>query len=342
MAESHRTGQKCCAFISGRAVDTEVGKEILRVISGNAVQAAVQAIEQMRQQQQQHHRALELELEQARYDTHLAARRYEAVDPANRLVASELERRWNTSMEKVSALERRLECEVSDITPEVIPDKELLLSLAQDLPAVWNSPAADMRLKQRIVQILIREIVVEVDQEKREIILLIHWMGGRHSELRVKKRKLGDNGRGTSIEALDVIRQMTGRFSDERIATTLNRLGMKTGAGKTWTQQRIAAFRYNHQLRPADPAGAHSRALTMEQAAVRLGISATAVRHMIERKLIPATQIVPCAPWEIAPEALDSAAVRAAVEAVKRGRGVPRDRNPIEDGTLSLEFGPED
>jgi len=269
-------------------------------------------------------------------------RRYEAVDPANRLVASELERRWNTSMERVSALERRIECELSDTKPEVIPDKELLLSLAQDLPAVWNSPAADMRLKQRIVQILIREIVVEVDQEKREIILLIHWMGGRHSELRVKKRKLGDNGRGTSIEALDVIRQMTGRFSDERIATTLNRLGMKTGAGKTWTQQRIAAFRYNHQLRPADPAGAHSRALTMEQAADRLGISATAVRHMIERKLIPATQIVPCAPWEIAPEALDSAAVRAAVEAVKRGRGVPRDRNPIEDGTLSLEFGPED
>ena len=80
----------------------------------------------------------------------LAARRYEVVDPANRLVASELERRWNASMERVSALERRLECAVSDVAPEVIPDKELLLSLAQDLPAVWNSPAADMRLKQRI------------------------------------------------------------------------------------------------------------------------------------------------------------------------------------------------
>ena len=339
MAEFSRTGQKVCPSISGRPVDAAIGNEILRVIGGNAVQAAVQAIEQMREQQQQHRHALELELEQVRYDAHLAARRYEAVDPANRLVVGELERRWNASMERVSALERRLECEVSDIKPEVIPDKELLLSLAQDLPAVWNSPAADMRLKQRIVQILIREIVVEVDHEKREIVLLIHWMGGRHSELRVKKRQIGDNGRGTSIEALDVIRQMTGRFTDEQIAATLNRMGMKTGAGYTWNQQRIAAYRYTHQLRPDDPTGTHSAALTMEQVADRLGISTTAVRHMIERKVIPATQIVPCAPWEIVPDALDSAAVGAAVEAIKRGRGVPRDHNSMEDGSLSFEFG---
>ena len=80
----------------------------------------------------------------------------------------------------------------------------------------------------------------------------------------------------------------------------------------------------------------------MEQSADRLGISTTAVRHMVERKLIPATQVVSCARWEIAPEALDSAAVRAAVGAVKRGRGVPRDRSAIEDGSLSLEFGSAD
>jgi hypothetical protein len=338
-AESSRTGQNSCPSISGRPLDAEVGNEILRMIGGNAVQAAVQAIEQMRQQQQQHRQALELELEQARYDAHLAARRYEAVDPANRLVASELERRWNTSMERVSALEHRLECEVSDIKPEVIPDKDLLLSLAQDLPAVWNSPAADMRLKQRIVQILIREIIVEVDPEKREVVMLIHWMGGRHSELRVKKRKRGENGRRTSIEVLDVIRQMTGRFSDEQIATTLNRLGMKTGAGCTWNQQRISAYRYSHQLRPADGAGTHFRSLTMEQAADRLGISTTAVRHMIDRKVMVASQVVPCAPWEIAPEALETEAVRAAVDAIKQGRVLPRKPN---DNSLSLEFGPAD
>jgi Recombinase zinc beta ribbon domain len=123
MAESSRTGQNSCPSISGRPVDAEVGNEILRVIGGNAVQAAVQAIEQVREQQQQYRQALELELEQARNEAQLAARRYEAVDPANRLVASELEHRWNTSMERVSALERRLQCEVRDTKPDLIPDK---------------------------------------------------------------------------------------------------------------------------------------------------------------------------------------------------------------------------
>ena len=68
-----------------------------------------------------------------------------------------------------------------------LPDKAVLLSLAQDLPSVWNSPTADMRLKQRIVRILVHEIVADVDEERSQIVLLIHWTGGRHSELRVKK-----------------------------------------------------------------------------------------------------------------------------------------------------------
>lgn len=227
---------------------------------------------------------------------------------------------------------------MSEAKPEVIPDKELLLSLAQDLPEVWNSPVADMRLKQRIVQILIREIIVDVDQQQQEIILLIHWAGGRHSELRVQKGPVGKNRRSTAVEALDVIRQMTGRFTDEQIAATLNRMALRTGAGNTWNQQRIGAFRYNHQLRTDDPTPVHGRALTMQQAADRLGISTSAVQRMIARKLITASQVVPYAPWEIPVDALNSEAVRASVEAIKRGQGFSRDRSSAERDSLSLEF----
>ena len=72
-----------------------------------------------------------------------------------------------------------------------MPDKEILMSLAQDLPAVWNASTTDMRLKQRIVRILIYEIVVDVNEKDHETVLLIHWAGGRHSELRVKKNRTG-------------------------------------------------------------------------------------------------------------------------------------------------------
>jgi hypothetical protein len=129
----------------------------------------------------------------------------------------------------VKQLEQKLgEFDLS-ITSKSLPDRETLLNLAHQLPVIWNSPRADMRLKQRILRILICEIVADVDEPNHEIVLLIHWAGGRHSELRVKKNQTGKHQHCTAIEAVEVVRQMAGTFTDERIATTLNRLGLRTG-----------------------------------------------------------------------------------------------------------------
>ena len=69
-----------------------------------------------------------------------------------------------------------------------------------------------MRLRQRIVRILIEEIVADVDESRREIVLLIRWAGGQHSELRVKKRETGQHSKCTSLEAIEVVRHIAGRF----------------------------------------------------------------------------------------------------------------------------------
>src|SRR5207248_8993207 len=111
------------------------------------------------EQQRERHRALSLEREQARYESRLAARRYEAVDPDNRLVAGELEARWNAALSTVGEVEQRLRDNELPSNATRIPDKETLCSLAQNLPAVWNSAPTDMRLKQRSVRILVEEIV---------------------------------------------------------------------------------------------------------------------------------------------------------------------------------------
>ncbi len=106
---------------------------------------------------------------------------------------------------KVEELDTKLEQFDCNIESKPLPDKAVLLSLAQDLPAIWNLPATDMRLKQRIVLILVHEIVADVDKESSEIVLLIHWAGGRHSELRVKKNALGKHRRCTSAKAIEVL-----------------------------------------------------------------------------------------------------------------------------------------
>jgi hypothetical protein len=124
--------------------------------------------------------ALTLELEQARYEARLAARRYEAVDPENRLVASELEARWNANLTRVQQLEQDLQrAEVqSSATPPVSADQ--LLRLAHELPGVLDAPATDPAIKQRIVGIFIEQIVVDVDEATDEVLPFIHWAGGRH------------------------------------------------------------------------------------------------------------------------------------------------------------------
>ena len=147
-----------------------------------------------------------------------------------------------------------------------------------------------MRLKQRIVRILVHEIVADVDEKASEIVLLIHWAGGRHSELRIKKNGLGRHRRCTSVEAIEVIRQMAGKFHDEQIAATLNRLGLLTGTGQTWSESRVYSARHYHQFPAYDPNRADDGMVTMEEAAQRLGISSTSIRRMIKLKKMPASK----------------------------------------------------
>jgi hypothetical protein len=207
-------GETLCISFGGLRVDAAVSKEVLQAVSGNAIQAALEAAAQMQQKRQDLRKAIELELEQVRYEARLAARRYESVDPEQRLVAAELEARWNTVLQKAKELENKLHEFDDPGESAAVPNPQVLLSLAQDLPAIWNSPATDMRLKQRIVRILIREIMAEVEEKNREVVLLIHWAGGRHSEVRVKKSETGRSRRCTDPEAIEVVRQMAGKFSD--------------------------------------------------------------------------------------------------------------------------------
>lgn len=192
----------------------------------------------------------------------------------------------------------------------------------------------DSRLKQRIVRILINEVIVDEVKEKREIIVVIHWAGGRHSELRVQKNAAGRHGRCTGLEAVEVVRQMAGMFPDKEIAATLNRLGIRTGAGNGWTPMRVATMRCYHEWPAYSSTEPKPDLLTLDQAAEVLGICATTTRKLIDLKILEATQVVPCAPWRISRAALQTEPVRRAIASIKDSNRVPRERVEVEEGPL--------
>ena len=240
-------------------------------------------------------------------------------------MAGELEVRWNTALQKTRELESKLQEFDDESQSAPAPSKEVLLSLAQDLPAIWNSPSTDMRLKQRIVRILIREIIADVEEKSREVVLVIHWAGGRHSELRVKKSGTGRSQRCTDPETIEVLRQMAGKFSDQQIAATLNRLKLLTGVGNSWNVMRVRSARSYYRL-PALAQNEQPREVTLQVAAQRLSVSQSIVRRMIEEKILPARQVVACAPWQIPAEALDAEAIRKEANKIKSRVRVPQNR----------------
>jgi len=323
---------KCISF--GRVkVDAAVSTEILKAIQPLAIDAALEAAEQFRQRQSDRTHALELELEQARYEARLAARRYEAIDPENRLVAAELESRWNTALSKVREVEGRLGQAQQETVAATSVTRDDLLSLAEDLAGVWESPSSDSGVKQRIIRILIQEIVADVDDSTHEIVLVIHWVGGRHSELRVAKFKTGRHSHCTNLDTIDVVRQMETYHSDAEIARTLNRLHLKTGAGNAWNELRVRSLRSRLKLPAHRPETSGGR-LSMIQAAQRLGVSTAVVRRLIDGKILPATQVLPGAPWAIDTQAITSPEVIQAAK--ERKSGDSRERRVVSEGTLSL------
>ncbi|MYJ94551.1 MAG: serine recombinase [Proteobacteria bacterium] len=299
-----------CLRFGGARVDAAIADEILRVVEPLAVDASLKAervqVEGLNEQQ----RAAELDLQQARYEASLAERRYAACDPDNRLIAAELEKSWEVTLRRIQACEARLETMRSPSPQPTGPD---LTGLADDLKAAWNAPGVSMRARQRLVRTLIAGVVADVDEEAREVLLTIHWVGGRHSRLRVRKPRSGEHGCRTPEEALGVIRSMAGRWSDEHIAASLNRMGMRTGQDKSWTGNRVGSIRRVNGIDGYLSADKQGDWYTMTQAANELGTTSHTLRRLIEDGTLPATQIVPRAPWQIRAADLHSESVAQAL-----------------------------
>ena len=160
---------------------------------------------------------------------------------------------------------------------------------------------------------LIADIVADVDEEAREIILTIHWQGGQHSELRIRKPKTGEHGRRTSEEALAVIRSMSCRWSDQDIAASLNRMGMRTGQGMTWNAQRVSTVRREHGIHAYRSAEKNGEWLTLSEAAKLVGVTHYFIRRLINKRILHADQVVPDAPYQIRASDLESEPVAAAI-----------------------------
>jgi DNA invertase Pin-like site-specific DNA recombinase len=295
-AFSERAERSCITF-GGMRVDRAVAREVINRVQPLGVEAALAAVKSFGQEQSDKRRQLGNALEQARFEAGRVHRQYDAVDPENRLVASDLERRWNERLLAVRALEDQLAQFAIAPMPSLDEiDRERLLALGRDLSHAWDNSGVTIETRKKIVRLLISEIVVDVIDDT--VRLTIHWQGGDHTRLDVKKNKVGQTRWVTDTSVVELVQALARHMSDMSIATVLNRAGKSTGRGNGWTRSRVCSLRNQQGIAPYVIGEREGRGeATLREAAELLAISPSTTLRMINNGLLPAKQLCKAAPW---------------------------------------------
>ncbi len=319
---NHAARDKCITFGNMR-IDAAVSAEVLRAISPLAMEAALAAVAQRERSSTDRIAQLELALEQARYEATRAGRQYDTVEPENRIVASELERRWNERLGEVARLEGEIRTARESRPNLGISGSERteLIALADDLPRAWNHPAATAETRKRILRAILEEVVVRA--EPGHLQLKLHWKGGDHTAIELRKSRAGEHRWKTSATTEQIIHDLARLLPDASIAAVLNRLGIRSAKGHTWTQLRVRNFRAERGIviyREGERA--ERGELILHEAATLLNVSKMTVIRLIKDNVLPAKQSCPGGPYVIRREDLDRHTIRRAVES---GRAVSHD-----------------
>lgn len=323
-------GRRCLSF-SANALEGELTRQVIEVVEPHGVEAALQTIEKLNSESLTLREQRELALEQARYESHRAWQQYNAIDPVNRLVASELERRWNATLEAVAKLEEELG-QTAEEEPVTTEERAELLELGENLKAVWDDPETPAELRKRIVRILVKEVVLYADAATVKAI--VHWQGGVHTEVKIPRRTSRDNGVSTESATLEIIRASARQMPDRLIASLLNRLQLKTARGLSWNEARVRAIRHGHEIPPHQEGERQERGeLNVLEAAKEFNVERYVIAELIKTGLLPATQVCKYAPWVIRRCDIQSTDVQRAIEQRRLKRPCVENQNQ-----LSLEF----
>jgi len=232
----------------------------------------------------------QMRLERAEYEAALAERRYQEVDPSQRLVAATLERRWNDAMLGVEELKKQhaaFEQQKARVaTPE---QKAKVLSLAQDLPRLWHAPTTLARDRKRMLRLLIKDITVEKQRAARHAILHIRWQGGACGDVRVDLPLPRAEAIRYPEPIIARVRDLARALTDREIVVELNKRGELSATGQSHTMHTIKWIRWKYRI--PTPSLKRPEELTVQELAARLRVLPGVVYYWAKRGVIKSRRI---------------------------------------------------
>ncbi len=281
---------KNCFNVRTDLLDDAICEEVFKVLKPAEIELALAALNELEQRDQAIMRQWHMRIERAEYECALAERRYEEVDPSNRLVAASLERRWNEALVQLDAVKAEAATFQNQKARVVTPEqKAKVLALARDLPRVWRATTTQPKDRKRMLRLLIRDITVEKPPEARQVILHVRWQGGACTDTAVElPLPIADRLRYTP-QIVDHVRALARDLSDPQIVQALNQQGVRSSRGLPFTLAMIKWIRYRYNV----PSGCSMRPeeLTVRQLADHLGVSIHYVHYWIKQGVIKGRQL---------------------------------------------------
>ncbi|UCE05193.1 MAG: recombinase family protein, partial [bacterium] len=275
-----------CISFYGTLLERLVEQELLRVVQPTAIEAAEKAEQLFVQQQQQKQQTVVNSLKQAQYEADRRFEQYNSVDPQNRLVALNLETQWNQALKKVATIKQQLNIINQQYQVLTEQERKRFRKLATDLPVLWSHPDTDIRIKKRILQTLIKEIVVDINDDN-SINAVIHWMGGVHTQYQIKRRRKTSRPKNDPFPNIKkVITDLAQIVADQDIARILNLLKIKTTSKQSWNSVCVFEFRQQYQIPAFDPQQYEKKGwVNLKQAAELLGTFPETILRLIKANL---------------------------------------------------------
>ena len=257
-----------CRSVLAEVVDRVVGKRLIEVLAPQEIALALAAADEVTARKANHNRALELQVERTRYEAARAERAFHHCDPDNRLVARNLERRWEEKLRELADSERELTCQMNE---PVRPSRDQLESLAADFPQLWAAPTTSDKERKRLLRTLIGDVTVISEPLGMQLRIGIRWRSGACEELIARRPHSAPQVRRTPQDAVEIARRLGASRTNAELAAELNRVGLKTGTGKGFNVASIQWMRYAYHIdRPPLLAPGE---LSVKQVAARLGVA---------------------------------------------------------------------
>ena len=295
---SRNFGVPYCQSVGGRKIDQAVSDSFLEAVSPASLNIHLQALQKIQQQQDMALEQLQLQLERAEYEASRTFRQFDAVEPENRLVARTLERQWNNSLRHAEELKIRIAKRKNEFKDRLSKiEEQEIYRLAHNIPDIWNAPTTSDRDRKMLLRAAIQE--AQLTKQDRDVTVKIRWIGGAVTNKIVHLPKVRSK-RHTSLDLVELVRQLAQKFNDDQIARILIRQGRKTATGLSFSAHKIANLRRNYGIpRYKKPKGEQPKTYTAQQAAQILQVSTPTIHNWLNAGFIKGEQMTEGAPWEI-------------------------------------------